>query len=135
MLKISKLADYAVSIVLALSAQDSCASVAKIARITLIPAPTVSKILKKLVNERLVISVQGSQGGYQLARPVSDISVAELISAIDGRPAITECCKPVYHCAQEKVCTQKRNWQWINQQVFSVLHHISIQEMREQLRL
>ena len=53
--------------------------------------PTVSKLLKALVHAGLVVSTRGVQGGYALARPAAAISAAEIIDALEGPVAITEC--------------------------------------------
>ena len=130
MIKISKLADYAIHIIHALMCETECASAAKIAKKTLIPEPTVSKILKKLAEADLLISSQGPKGGYQLAKTAEKISLAELITVMDGKPAMTECCKKAYDCAHDKVCGQQSNWQKINKRVMSLLESISVQEMK-----
>lgn len=131
MIKISKLADYAIQIIHALMSHD-CLSASKLAEKTAIPEPTVSKVLKKLAESRLLLSVQGSKGGYQLAKAAEEISLAELITVMDGKPAMTECCKKDYDsgCAQESVCGQQSNWQVVNHLVFSVLDQISLQDMK-----
>ena len=129
MIKISKLADYSIHIVHAMSAMD-CFSAAKIAQKTLIPEPTVSKILKKLTEANLLLSVQGPKGGYQLAKSAEKITLAELITVMDGKPAMTECCKPAYDCARDRVCGQQSHWRRINKMVFNLLASISVQDMK-----
>lgn len=131
MIKISKLADYAIRIVHALIAQD-CLSASKIAEKSSIPEPTVSKILKKLTESNMLISLQGSKGGYQLTKSAEKISLAELITVMDGKPAMTECCKGDYDygCAQDSVCGQQHNWKMVNHLIFSVLDQISLQDMK-----
>ncbi len=129
MIKISKLADYAIHIVHVMTAQD-CLSTSKIAEKSGIPEPTVSKILKKLTESKMLMSLQGPKGGYQLAKSAVKISLAELITAMDGKPAMTECCKKEYDCAQDSVCGQQHNWQMVNHLIFSVLDQISLQDMK-----
>lgn len=129
MIKISKLADYAIHVVHALMPETECISAAKIAKRTLIPEPTVSKILKQLTESNLLLSAQGPRGGYQLAKPAQMISLAELITAIDGKPAMTECCNSVYDCTREPICGQKNHWRKINALVFGVLESVNLQEM------
>lgn len=129
MIKISKLADYAIRIIHVLLT-DQCVSASKIAEKSGIPEPTVSKILKKLAESRLLVSIQGPKGGYRLAKSVEKISLAELITVMDGTPAMTECCKTAYDCAQDAVCGQQHNWQIVNHLVFSVLDRISLLDMK-----
>lgn len=130
MIKISKLADYAISIVHALMPATESLSAAKIAKKALIPEPTVSKILKLLTEANLLISVQGPKGGYQLTKSAEKISVAELVTAIDGELALTQCCKTAYDCARNSVCDQQSNWKKINDMVFSVLEGVSVWDMK-----
>lgn len=130
MLKISKLADYAISImhVLMLTTSESF-SAAKLAKQTQIPEPTVSKILKLLTEASLLTSAQGPKGGYKLAKPAEMITLAELITAIDGKPAMTACCKTTYDCARDSICSHQNHWRKINEKVFSVLAGISLRDM------
>lgn len=129
MIKISKLADYAISIVHVLMLTPDSQSAAIIAKQTLIPEPTVSKILKLLTEADLLISSKGQKGGYKLAKPAEMINLAELITAIDGKPAMTECCKTTYDCAREKVCGHQSHWRKINEKVLAVLAGISLRDM------
>ena len=130
MIKISKLADYSIHIVHSLMDEHDCASASKIAQKTLISEPTVSKILKKLAQAHLVVSTQGPAGGYQLAKSAEKISLAELITVMDGKPAMTACCKKAYDCARDKVCGQQSNWRKINKRVMLLLEGISVGEMK-----
>ena len=130
MIKISKLADYSIHIIHALMNEVECVSAAKIAKKTLIPEPTVSKILKQLTEANLLLSVQGPKGGYQLAKTAEKISLAELITVMDGKPAMTECCKTAYDCARDHLCGQQSNWKKINDMVFAMLEGISVRDMK-----
>lgn len=129
MIKISKLADYAIQIAQVLI-ENNCLSASKIAEKSGIPEPTVSKILKKLTEAKILISLQGPKGGYQLLKPAEKISLADLITAMDGKPAMTACCSKDYDCAQDPVCHQQHNWQMINHLIFSVLNRISLLDMK-----
>ena len=59
-----------------------------------VPLPTVSKLAKELSKAGLVISHRGRNGGYGLARPAEAISIAEIVEALEGPIALTECAKP-----------------------------------------
>lgn len=130
MIKISKLADYSIYIIHALMSESEPQSATKIAKKIFIPEPTVSKILKKLTQTDLLVSIQGAGGGYQLAKSAEKISLAELITAMDGTPSMTECCKKAYDCARDSVCGQQSNWRKINKKVMSLLESISVEEMK-----
>src|SRR5690606_38630617 len=66
-------------------------SVRALAAATGVPEPTVRKVLKTLVRAGIVCSVRGTHGGYALARPAGEISVAEVVIAVEGPIAVTEC--------------------------------------------
>ncbi len=91
MLRLSKLADYGSQIMTLMARDKDVHSASEIAENLGITVATVSKILKMLARQNLVVSVLGAKGGYTLARPSSDISIAEIINAMDGPISITEC--------------------------------------------
>lgn len=131
MLRISKLTDYAVVLATELSQTESPRSVAQLALGTGIPAPTVSKVLKTLTREGLVVSQRGKFGGYRLARPAEEISIAELIVAIEGPISVTECAESAdgSACAIHEDCGVRANWKKINRAVEAALEQISISDM------
>ena len=135
MLKISRLADYATTVMTQLAANGAeRLSAAQIANDTHITTPTVSKVLKLLHESHLVNSERGVNGGYQLMRPPEAISVADIIAAIDGKPAMTECSKEGGVCKHGAVCELRDNWQLINAIVFDVLDSLSLVDMTNPLR-
>ena len=91
MLRLSKLTDYAVVVLVRLGSGDAVQTAPGIARGTGVPEPTVAKVLKCMAGAGLVLSQRGARGGYRLARPLTDIPVAEVIVALDGPIAVTSC--------------------------------------------
>lgn len=130
MFKISKLTDYAM-LVMSLLAKDAALvlSAKAIASTLHLPQPTVSKILKILAESNLVESIRGAEGGYHLARSPSKISIADIIAAMEGEWALTECCTDKKLCTLESVCALKGNWRKLNHLVFSMLNRVSISDM------
>jgi len=130
MLRISKLTDYAI-IILSRLVLDSqrIASATWIAQEVHLALPTVSKILKILAEAELVTSFRGQGGGYQLARSATEITVADVVSAIEGKLAMTECCAPANGCALDSLCAIKENWRVINKMIFSVLAGLTLHDM------
>jgi FeS assembly SUF system regulator len=125
MLRLSKLTDYATVIMSHLAREpDQVAAASEVAAATGVAMPTVSKILKLLANGMLVQSVRGAKGGYRLARPAGKISIAEIIDAVEGRLAVTECCAVAGLCAQEGGCSIRNSWQQIN-----ALLHLSLENI------
>lgn len=129
MIRISKLADYALQVLQVVMASDQCLSANKCAEKTRISVATVSKLLKILLEAKLLVSEKGAKGGYLLSRPPETITLADLVSAIDGPLALTECSKLAYDCPHEKFCGQQENWQTISQIIFNVLSQISLRDM------
>lgn len=130
MLRLSKLTDYG-TVVLAHLADldDDLASAAKVAAVTRIAPPTVRKLLKALGKADLVTSTRGSQGGYRLARQASKISAADVIDALEGPVAITECSSDHSMCDFESICTVGGAWQRINIAIRGALTDISLADL------
>jgi FeS assembly SUF system regulator len=130
MLRITKLSDYAVAILGHMASPTAPVRTARdIASETGLSAPVVSKILKSLARANLVVSHRGVQGGYQLARETSQLSVAEVIEAVEGPVALTECGENLDSCEFVGNCTVQANWLRINQVVRRALSNISVEDM------
>ena len=93
------------------------------------PLPTVRKVLKALSQAGLLISERGAQGGYNLIRSPKQISVADIIAAIEGPIALTECVSDESHCDQESHCSIQTNWTKINNAVFYALDEVKLSDM------
>lgn len=136
MLRISKLADYAIVIMHCLSRQPQIVRSANdIAKQVHLTHPTVSKILKILFEAGLVISIRGAGGGYKLAKLPEAISLAEVISALEGAPSLTECGQTASICAQDGVCAIKHNWQVINRFILNALTNVTLADMAKPLAI
>ncbi len=130
MLKLSKLTDYAVVVLIRLSRGEPCQTAPGIASATGVPEPTVSKVLKALAFAQLVISQRGARGGYRLARSLSEISVAEIIAAIDGPIALTACVEGSgAGCEAEQLCPVRGRWDPVNTAVRAALSAISLADL------
>ncbi len=132
MLKISKLADYAIVIMQAIAAErEELFSASKLAERTHIAEPTVSKLLKTLTQKKLLQSQRGAQGGYSLAHLAEQINLAQIIAAIDGEIALTECDQKDSCCQVEKSCQVSKNWRQISSALRDVLTEISLAQMQQ----
>ncbi len=131
MLRMTKQADYGIVLMTRMATDPERRYTApELAGETRLPLPTVSKILKLLGREGLLESHRGVKGGYSLARRPERITVADMISALDGPIAFTECADDVPGaCSQEDVCRLRDNWQRINQAVRRALESISLAEL------
>jgi FeS assembly SUF system regulator len=137
MIRITKQTDYGIVLLTHLAAdperQYNAPELAAEARL---PLPMVSKILKLLAREGLLVSHRGVKGGYSLARQPEAISMAEIISSLEGPIALTECISVEGDCSHEALCPVRSNWRRINQAVRTALAGISLAEManpRQQL--
>ncbi|MGR9014753.1 MAG: SUF system Fe-S cluster assembly regulator [Gammaproteobacteria bacterium] len=130
MLRLSKLTDYA-TVILSFMAKDKIQvhAAMEIATVTGIALPTVSKILKLLVNAKVLISTRGAKGGYALARMPEEISVAAVISALEGPIALTECSISHQGCEQASGCDIHGNWSLINQTIHNALESVTLADL------
>jgi FeS assembly SUF system regulator len=130
MIRITKQTDYGIVLLTHLAAhaerQFNAPDLAAEARL---PLPMVSKILKLLAREGLLVSHRGVKGGYGLARSPEAISMAEIVSALEGPIALTECIVDGGDCAYEPLCKVRSNWQRINEAVLGALSDITLAEM------
>ena len=130
MLRISRLTDYA-TVILALLAErpERVQTATALAEQTRIAAPTVSKLLKQLQRAGLVVSTRGLHGGYQLARPATQISAAAILDALEGPVALTDCAVGHGNCEIEESCRVARVWQRLNHAIRRSLYEISLAQL------
>lgn len=130
MLKVGRLADYAVLILHHLGRmRPARLAMDSIAEVTHLPLPTVRKVMKYLVDADLVISKRGPNGGYQLARPPAQVSLAEAIAAVEGPLALTECCSAQGNCEIHDRCDLADRWPGVNAIVIKVLERTSLADL------
>ncbi|MFU8797423.1 MAG: SUF system Fe-S cluster assembly regulator [Gammaproteobacteria bacterium] len=133
MLRINKIADYGTVVMTYLANKPDIASNARnIAQQTNLNLPIVSKILKLLAKAGLLLSERGVQGGYRLAKPPKDISVAHILSALDDSVSLTECSDSKSQCAHENTCSTKKPWRIISKTIDNALQKISLADFYEQ---
>jgi FeS assembly SUF system regulator len=97
-----------------------------LAGVASLPLPMVSKILKALARSGLLVSHRGAKGGYSLARQPDDVSVGDVIRALEGPVGITECASSPGSCEQESTCPIRSRWQEISEAVRDYLERIPI---------
>lgn len=132
MIRITKQTDYGIVLLTHLAAApERPVNAPELAGETHLPLPMVSKILKLLVREGLLDSHRGVKGGYRLSRLPEEISMAEVVSALEGPIAITECVDDESGCSHSAVCAVRGRWQRINTALRDALSGISLAEMAE----
>ena len=93
MIRIAKLTDYAIVLLshMAREPEGSVCTARGLVADSRLPLPTVGKILKTLSRAGILVSHRGAKGGYTLARSPGEISIAEIVAAVEGPIALTEC--------------------------------------------
>ncbi|MFM2041991.1 MAG: hypothetical protein RLY86_567 [Pseudomonadota bacterium] len=136
MIRLSKLTDYAVVVLTEMGrggrgdGHGAVFTAAALADRTAAPVPTVQKVLKLLAKDGIVLSTRGATGGYSLARPADRITVAEIITAIDGPIALTDCVEGAdTSCGVERLCPMRGNWDRVNRAVRTALDGVSLADM------
>ena len=130
MLRMSRLTDYATVLLAALAGEPGrVQTAALLAEQTRIAAPTVCKLLKQLQRAALVTSTRGPRGGYQLARPATQISAAAILDALEGPLALTDCSAGHGNCEIEDTCRVGRVWQRLNLAFRRSLYEVSLAQL------
>lgn len=132
MIRITREADYGILLMAYLAQADGQSlSATALAQQRRLPLPMVSKILKTLTRGGLLVSQRGVQGGYSLARSPAHITAADIIGALEGPIAITECSKGSEddYCSRQAHCEVSGHWPRINQAIYTALQSISLLEM------
>ena len=131
MLRLSKLTDYAVVVLVRLASMDGVQTSPGVAAATGIPEPTVAKVLKTLAGSDLVSSQRGARGGYRLNRPLEAIPVADVIAAVDGPIALTACVEgSPLECESKGSCPMRGRWDPVNDAIHSALSRITLADMK-----
>ncbi|MBA4763948.1 RrF2 family transcriptional regulator [Qipengyuania huizhouensis] len=132
-MRLSNLADYAV--VTMSQAARHCGggrvSASDLAAETGLPAPTVQKLVSKLVGAGLLRSVRGAGGGLQLARPAAAISLADIVEAVEGPIALTACIEGT-ECVVEHECRIRPHWPMVNEALRGALAGIPLTQLAQE---
>ncbi len=130
MLKIAKLTDYGTLLMSTLALEPAAVlNAQELAARSHVAGPTVAKLLKMLVKGGLVESTRGAHGGYRLARSADAITVADVVSALEGPIAITACALHGGGCTIEGSCTSRSNWRLIDDAVRQALSAVTLAQM------
>ena len=132
MLRLSKLTDYAVVVLTRLeeAEEGGVLTAPGLAATTGLGEPTVSKVLKTLAHAGLVEGRRGAAGGYRLTRPLAEMPLTDVITAIDGPIALTACVdNSVGLCDAEATCPVRGRWDPVNDAIRRALSGISIADL------
>jgi Rrf2 family protein len=132
MLRLSKKSDYALIAMKHLATRSdggTSSSAREISEAYDIPLELLAKVLQRLVRSRLLVSVQGTRGGYRLARHATMISVADVIQAVDGPVTVTACSTDDHNCDQYSKCSVRDPLWKIKNRILDALNTVSVAEM------
>ena len=147
MIRLNKMTDYAVVVLshMASNSTGNCATkgatkgaaegaavttAVQMAQDSGVPLPSVSKLLKQLAKAGILSSHRGAGGGYRLDRPAAEISVAQIVTALEGPIALTACIDGAdTSCGSMPQCAMSGNWNQVNQAIQSALDGVSLADM------
>ena len=131
-MRLTHLADYAVVMMTAAARRDETArlSATDLAQETGVPLPTAQKLMQQLAAHGLLVGQRGAGGGYALARPVNEISLADIVEAIEGPIAMTQCADGINHeCILDAHCRVKPHMGIVGDAVRGALGAVSLREL------
>ncbi len=137
MIRIGKLTDYGIVLMthLARDPAQPVQAASDLAQATSLGPSTVAKLLKVLLRAGLLVSHRGIRGGYSLSRPAEEISVGQIIVAIEGPVLMTECGgQPTNKCQIRHLCTAQSHWHRIDDVVREALDGLKLEELARPLR-
>jgi FeS assembly SUF system regulator len=131
LIRLTNLADYAVVVMAAAAREPGVKlSAARVAELTMIPAPTVAKLMGTLARGGLLTASRGVAGGFTLSRDPANISVVDVVEAVDGPIALTSCAgNDVNDCVMEGHCAIRGHWAPINQAVRGALAAVTLADL------
>jgi FeS assembly SUF system regulator len=131
MIKLTRLSDYAVVVLSLLSReQGGVMTAAVLAEKTGIPEPTVAKVLKLLAKQDIVVSTRGVNGGYAMEREAHQVTVADLITALEGPIALTACVDgEPEDCTLSELCPLRGGWQKVNTAIKTALSSVTLADL------
>jgi len=134
-MRLTHLADYAVVILSAAARRPhgERLSTSDLAAETGVPLPTAQKLMGRLAVAGLLTSSRGQQGGFTLARTATDISLADIVEAVEGPIAMTQCggSDEPSDCALDAHCRVKPHMGLVGQAVRGALNAVSLQELAQ----
>lgn len=134
-MQLTRAGEYAVRSLVYLATQeaDNRVMASEVASAENIPVNFVRKILESLAKTGLVKSYRGAGGGFTLARNAGQITLRQVIEAIEGPFALNECLS-MSGCAKQPVCPVSQIWLEAQQAVEGVLDHYSLADIAQRQR-
>jgi FeS assembly SUF system regulator len=129
--RLSHLADYAVVLMTAAARRPAGArfSATELSGETGVPLPTTQKLMGQLAASGLFTSARGVSGGFALSRAASEISLADIVEAVEGPIAMTVCSEGRTDCALDAHCRVKPHMGIVGSAVRGALGAVSLTEL------
>jgi Rrf2 family protein len=130
MFKLSKKTEYGILALQHMAAMDNgrVTTVKEMSENYKIPHSLLAKICQQLAKSEIISSIQGSRGGYALSRGATDISLADVMEAIEGPIHIVDCNLDHHTCGRDEDCTLKTGLNTIEAQMANFLNKITLQD-------
>ncbi|MCL6679793.1 SUF system Fe-S cluster assembly regulator [Sphingomonas sp. RG327] len=130
-MRLSHLADYAVVLMTAAARRDAGErlSATELSAETGVPLPTTQKLMGQLSASGLLVSARGAGGGFSLSRPATEISLADIVEAVEGPIAMTICSEGRTDCALDAHCRIKPHMGVVGNAVRGALGAVSLVEL------
>jgi FeS assembly SUF system regulator len=131
-MRLTHLADYAVVMMTAAARREPCArlSATDLSQETGVPLPTAQKLMQRLAAHGLLTGQRGAGGGYALARPIHEISLADIVEAVEGPIVLTMCADGINHeCALDQHCKVKPHMSIVGDAIRSSLKAVSLAQL------
>jgi FeS assembly SUF system regulator len=135
MFRLNKLTDYGIVLMAHVARSDEATphTARSLAKDTRVPLPTVGKLLRQLHDAKMLVSHRGMKGGYNLARGAGQISVSDIILALEGPIGFTECSVEPGLCGMERRCAIKSNSKIIGDALRDALGHVMLADLNHDL--
>jgi FeS assembly SUF system regulator len=132
-MRLTHLADYAVVMMTAAARRghDARLTATALSDDTGVPLPTAQKVMQRLAAAGLLVGQRGAGGGYALARAVPDITLADIIEAVEGPFELTQCAsnEGPSDCALDAHCRVKPHMSAVGQAVRGALESVSLEQL------
>ncbi len=120
---------------LALYSENEAVSIQSIAKRQNISDSYLEQLMRKLRSAGLIVSVRGAQGGYKLARPANEISVGDVLRALEGSLEAVTCGGEDHSCQGADLCVTRFVWERINSSIRDTVDSIMLSQLVEESRL
>lgn len=136
MFSLSKKTEYGLLALIHLSELNDgdLANVSQIARSTSIPRELLAKILSDLVRADLAVSYSGPTGGFRLARPATQVSMADVLRVLETKTGLIECLSKNSRCSQAANCSIKAPMAGLHHKFREILEETKLTDLIDHRR-